>query len=57
MKLNNFPILNGLGKRSKEEADEKALTEYTEFRIQQDRNYISDFEKMMTWMEQSKEKN
>jgi hypothetical protein len=47
MKLNNFPILTGLGKISKEQADEKALTEYTEFRIVQDRNYIGDFEKMM----------
>ena len=47
MNLNNLPLLKGLGKISKEHADEKALAEYTEFRIVQDRNYIGDFEKMM----------
>ena len=54
MKLNNFPVLEGLGKISKEQADEKALTEYTEFRIVQDRNYIGDFERMMQLVEKSK---
>ena len=54
MKLNSFPVLEGLGKISKEQADEKALTEYTEFRIVQDRNYIGDFERMMQLVEKSK---
>ena len=47
MKLNNFPVIKNLGKISKEQADKKALTEYADFRISQDRNYIGDFEKMM----------
>ena len=47
LQLNNLPVLKGLGTKSKEQADEKALTEYTEFRVIQDRNYMSDFEKMM----------
>jgi hypothetical protein len=46
LKLNNLPILQGSGVISKEEADEKALAEYTEFRVIQDRNYVSDFEKL-----------
>ncbi len=39
---------------SKGQADEKALAEYTEFRIVQDRNYIGDFEKMMQQIEKAK---
>ena len=50
MKLNNLPVFNGLGKISRELADEKALAEFNEFRIVQDRNYISDFEKMMKFL-------
>jgi len=51
LKLNNLPVLNGLGTKSKEQADEKALSEYAEFRVIQDRNYVSDFEKMMKQIE------
>jgi hypothetical protein len=47
LKLNDYPILQGLGKISKEQADEKAITEFSEFRVVQDRSYISDFEKMI----------
>lgn len=43
--LNDFPKLKGAGKISKKKAEEKALGEYEEFRICQDREYISDFEK------------
>ena len=54
LQLNNLPVLKGLGKKTKEQADEKALTEYAEFRIIQDRNYIGDFEKMMLEVEKTK---
>ena len=54
LKLNNLPVLKGLGKKTKELADEKALTEYAEFRVIQDKNYIGDFEKMMKQIEKSK---
>jgi len=47
LKLNNLPVLKGLGTVSKEQADEKALTEYAEFRVVQDQNYIGDFEKII----------
>jgi hypothetical protein len=47
LKLNDYPVLHGLGNVSKEQADEKALAEYSEFRVIQDRNYVSDFEKLM----------
>ena len=44
--MNAYPVLQGLGKVSKEQADEKALNEYSKFRSIQDHNYKSDFEKM-----------
>jgi len=47
LKLNNLPVLKGLGTISKEQADEKALAEYAEFRVIQDQNYIGDFEKII----------
>ena len=54
LKLNNFPVLESFGKITKEQADEKALLEYAEFRVVQDKNYIGDFEKMMKAIEESK---
>ena len=54
LQLNNLPVLKGLGKKTKEEADEKALSEYAEFRVIQDRSYVGDFEKMMLQIEKTK---
>ena len=45
--LNGYPVLEGLGRVSKEQADEKAVGEYSKFRVIQDRKYESDFEKML----------
>ncbi|GHT11467.1 toxin Fic [Bacteroidia bacterium] len=49
LQLSDYPIFEGLGKISKEQADEKALAEYAEFRVIQDRNYVSDFEKLVKY--------
>jgi len=54
--LNGYPVLEGLGKISKQQADEKALQEYEKFRVIQDRNYQNDFEKMIKTIG-AKEKN
>ena len=43
--LSAYPKLQNAGKVSKKDADAKALQEYSEFRIKQDREYIGDFEK------------
>lgn len=43
--LNEYPKLQGAGKISKKQADTKALAEYTDFRVRQDREYVGDFEK------------
>ncbi len=45
--MNGFPILQNLGKVSKEQADERALDEYSKFRVIQDSNYENDFEKVL----------
>lgn len=45
--LNGYPALEGAGTISKEQAEEKALGEYAKFRVIQDRNYQSDFEKIL----------
>jgi len=50
--LNGYPVLEGLGKINKEQADEKALNEYSKFRTLQDINYESDFEKMLKEMDE-----
>jgi hypothetical protein len=39
---------------SKEQEDEKASTEYSEFRVIQDRNYVIDFEKLIQPIENPK---
>lgn len=45
--LNDYPKLQGAGRIKKTQADKKALAEYAEFRIRQDREYIGDFEREM----------
>ena len=56
MNLNEFPMLKGLGKISKEQADEKAITEYEKYRPIQDSNYISDFDRELEKLEKQLEK-
>lgn len=45
LELADYPILKDLGKVSMLEAKLKAEAEYEKFRVIQDRNYISDFDK------------
>lgn len=45
LKLSDYPILTNKGKISAEEAKLKAETEYKKFRVKQDKEYISDFDK------------
>jgi hypothetical protein len=51
LNLNDYPILQGAGKISKKKAEEKAIAEYTSFRIRQDREYVGDFEKVVKRVE------
>ena len=43
--LNDRDILQGLGKVSRKDADTKALAEFEKYRIEQDRAFISDFDR------------
>ena len=43
--LNDRDILHGLGKVSRKDADTKALAEFEKYRVEQDRTYISDFDR------------
>lgn len=49
--LNEYPRLQNAGKVSKKQADKKALTEYEDYRIRQDREYIGDFEREVKKLE------
>lgn len=56
LNLNDFPVLKGAGKISKEQADEKAISEYEKFRPIQDANYVSDFDREIEQLEKKLEK-
>ena len=56
LNLNNFEVLEGLGKISKEQADKLALDEYEKFRPIQDANYISDFDRELENLSKQLEK-
>ena len=43
--LNDRDILQGVGKVSRKDADTKALAEFEKYRVEQDRTYISDFDR------------
>lgn len=43
--LNDRAILQGAGKITRKDADEKALAEFEKYRIEQDRVYVSDFDR------------
>lgn len=47
MELNNRPMLPDVGRVTHEQAVEKALTEYDKFRVIQDREIMSDFDKQL----------
>lgn len=55
MDLNNCPALLDSGHVTNEQAVEKALTEYEKFRIIQDREVMSDFDRQMKLLLGNKE--
>lgn len=52
--LNEYPKLQNAGNISKKQADTKALAEYDVFRVQQDKEFIGDFEKEAKRLEENK---
>jgi len=52
MAMYSYEVLEGAGKVTAEEAKEKAYDEYDKFRLIQDREYLSDFDKeVRNWKE------
>ena len=47
LELSDYPILTNKGKVSALEAKLKAEGEYEKFRVKQDQNYLSDFDKQI----------
>jgi len=56
LELSDYPILLDKGKVSALEAKLKAEGEYNIFRIKQDKNYISDFDKLIKRIEKKNDK-
>ena len=52
--LNEYPKLQNAGNISKKQADNKALAEYDVFRVQQDKEFIGDFEREAKRLEGNK---
>lgn len=48
LKINEYNILKNNGKIKREIADKLALDEYKKYRVIQDKNYISDFDELVT---------
>ena len=57
MDLNNRPLLPDAGRVTHEQAVEKALTEYDKFRVIQDREIMSDFDKQLKLLFGDKDKH
>ena len=56
LELTNSPILANLGKITMLEAKIKAEAEYDKFRVIQDKNYVSDFDKVVKSLESKNKK-
>lgn len=56
LKLNDRDILGDLGKVSHEVAEALALGEYEKYRVEQDKNYISDFDRVVKKLESGHKK-
>jgi hypothetical protein len=52
LEFNGYEILQDLGKVKKSIADKLAISHYREFRVKQDREYESDFDKMIKQVKQ-----
>jgi hypothetical protein len=54
LKFNEFDILQDKGKVSREVANALAEKEYEVFRVKQDKNYISDFDRVVKRLKKPK---
>ena len=57
LRFSEYEILTNAGKISHEVAEALALKEYEKFRIEQDKNYISDFDREVKKLFKARKKN
>ena len=57
LKLFHYNVLEGKGKISHKQAFEKAKSEYEKYRVIQDQNYVSDFDKLLKETKEIENKN
>ena len=57
MELNDKALLPDAGRVTHEQAEEKALTEYEKFRVVQDREIMSDFDRQLKMLFDGNEPN
>lgn len=48
LKVLHYDILKGKGKISHKQAKEKAESEYEKYKVIQDNNYVSDFDRLLS---------
>lgn len=56
LKIFRYEVLEGKGKISHEQAKNKAFSEYEKYKVIQDKNYISDFDKLLNETKQIENK-
>lgn len=49
LKFNEYGVLENKGEISKDNAEQKAINEYEQFKVIQDKNYKSDFDKLLEY--------
>mgnify|MGYP000271819050 FL=1 len=54
LKVFHYDILEGKGNISQKQAIQKATSEYEKYRVIQDKNYVSDFDKLLNETKQIK---
>ena len=56
MKIFHYEVLEGNGKISHKQAITKAENEYEKYKVSQDKNYVSDFDKLLNETKQIENK-
>ncbi len=57
LKFSEYDILNNAGKVSQDVAQSLAMQEYNKFRVRQDRDYLSDFDREVKRLNDAKQRN
>lgn len=56
LKIFHYEVLEDKGKISHKQAEDKAISEYEKYKVIQDKNYVSDFDRLLSEAKQAKKK-